>query len=404
MARVGGCLAALILVVCVQTQILLAESYRIVIGDRLQASIMGDQQPLTGTVDLDGYLRFAGLAQAHVAGKTLAEAEAALEQDLQSAELYVDPDISLAIAQHAPIMVVGEVEQPGSYKFVPMLTVELAVGLAGGRSQDDLAERDTWLQRLEIEGQLRALDIEILHQSVRVARLEAQLRGDETVSADEVDLVDTETMPQILNVRMSLEQELLDNFVAQGTHQYALWDKQLSQLDQEIVLLSRRIELQRDLVVSRLQEFENTRSLAERGLQRTPIVLAQERRVSEAQARILDLEAQKSRAQSDRIAAERAQSLFRDQRRLATLEALQNTVQEGDELRQRRENLLNKFAVVSQSLTSLRIVGEKTILNYRISRGELSGVTQFDATKDAVVLPGDAVIVSFARGNPAQEF
>ncbi|MBO9409169.1 polysaccharide biosynthesis/export family protein [Shimia sp. R9_1] len=381
------------------------EGYKLVIGDRLQASLLGESQPMTGTVDLDGYLRFAGLAQSRVAGLTLEEAERALEKDLQTAELYVNPDISLAIESHAPIVIVGEVQRPGSFDFLPQLTVELALGLAGGVSLTDLSDDQRQLLQADAKGQLRAAALEITHQTVRIARLEAQLAQKSVLAAEDVDPREMPVaLPEITQAQLGLEQQLLSTFIAQGSRQDALWDQHLKELETEIALLDSRIEIQQDVVLSRVEELEGTRSLAERGLQRATIVTAQERLESEARARILELEAQKSRAQSDWIAASRAQSNFHDQRRIETLEALRSAVQARDGLRQRYENQRQRLAVLSSNGLILGSASDLLDMNYVILRRTNAGIERLDATSDTVVLPGDAVIVSALMGNAANDF
>lgn len=379
-----------------------ADDYRLVIGDSLQVSLLGEQQPMTGTVDLDGFLRFAGLAQSPVAGLTLAEAEAALEADLRATDLYVNPDISLAITSHAPVMVVGEVRRPGSFSYMPQLTVELALGLAGGVSLTGFSSEELALLETDTDGQLRGANLEIIHETVRIARLQAQLQGKTAVQEADIDLAGIPApLPAVLQTQLEIEQQALDTFLGQAGRQDRLWAQQLQQLDTEIALLADRIAIQQEVVKNRADELESARSLAERGLQRATIVAAQERLESEARARILELEALASRAQSDRISAARAQANFHDLRRLETLEALRNAVSARDRLRQRHENQRRRLAVLSADGAFSASINEVMELSYVIVRRSAAGLARLPAQSGTAILPGDAVIVSALAVNGA---
>ena len=66
-------------------------------------------------------------------GHTAKQLEAALADKLRQGYLR-DPDVSVEIDRYRPIFVMGEVGAAGQYSYVPGLTVQKAIAIAGGFS------------------------------------------------------------------------------------------------------------------------------------------------------------------------------------------------------------------------------------------------------------------------------
>lgn len=110
------------------------QPYRVDSGDRLRITVF-DQKDLTNTYSVDqaGYVAFPLIGSVAARGRTLQELEGAIAAQLQKGFLR-NPDVSIEVDRYRSIFVMGEVGQPGQYTYVPGMTVQNAIALAGGYS------------------------------------------------------------------------------------------------------------------------------------------------------------------------------------------------------------------------------------------------------------------------------
>jgi polysaccharide export outer membrane protein len=110
----------------------LDEPYRLGAGDRVRVTVF-EQEGLTNTysVDQSGYLSFPLVGAIPARGHTAQELEREIANKLRQGYLR-DPDVSVEIDRYRPIFVMGEVGAAGQYSYVPGLTVQKAVAIAGG--------------------------------------------------------------------------------------------------------------------------------------------------------------------------------------------------------------------------------------------------------------------------------
>lgn len=113
---------------------ILDEPYRLGAGDRIRVTVF-EQQGLTNTysVDQSGYLSFPLVGAIPARGHTAQQLEGEIAAKLRQGYLR-DPDVSVEIDRYRPIFVMGEVGAAGQYSYVPGLTVQKAVAIAGGYS------------------------------------------------------------------------------------------------------------------------------------------------------------------------------------------------------------------------------------------------------------------------------
>ncbi len=112
----------------------LNQPYRLGAGDRIRVTVF-EQESLTNTyaVDQSGYIAFPLIGAVPARGSTVQQIEATLAGKLRQGFLR-DPDISVEIDRYRPIFVMGEVGSAGQYSYVPGLTVQKAIAVAGGFS------------------------------------------------------------------------------------------------------------------------------------------------------------------------------------------------------------------------------------------------------------------------------
>jgi polysaccharide export outer membrane protein len=110
----------------------LDQPYRLGAGDRVRVTVF-EQDGLTNiyNVDQSGYLSFPLVGAVPARGHTAQQLEKEIADKLRQGYLR-DPDVSVEIDRYRPIFVMGEVGAAGQYSYVPGLTVQKAIAIAGG--------------------------------------------------------------------------------------------------------------------------------------------------------------------------------------------------------------------------------------------------------------------------------
>lgn len=128
------------------------QPYRLDSGDRLRVTVF-EQAGLTNTytVDQAGYIAFPLVGQVVARGQTLPALEGSIAAKLKQGYLR-DPDVSIEIDRYRPVFVMGEVGRPGQYSYVPGMTAQNAIAIAGGFTSRG-NERDVDVTR-KINGQV----------------------------------------------------------------------------------------------------------------------------------------------------------------------------------------------------------------------------------------------------------
>ncbi len=103
-------------------------------GDRVRVTVF-DQPSLTNTyaVDQSGYMAFPLVGSVAARGRTVKQLEADIAGQLRQGYLR-SPDVSVEMDRYRPIFVLGEVGAAGQYSYVPGMTVQKAIAVAGGYS------------------------------------------------------------------------------------------------------------------------------------------------------------------------------------------------------------------------------------------------------------------------------
>ena len=109
-------------------------SYRLDAGDRLRVVVYG-QDGLTNTygIDASGSITMPLIGAVPTRGRTTAELAAEISAKLRNGYIR-EPSVAVEIEAYRPFFILGEVTAPGQYPYVPNMTVESAVAIAGGFS------------------------------------------------------------------------------------------------------------------------------------------------------------------------------------------------------------------------------------------------------------------------------
>jgi polysaccharide biosynthesis/export protein len=118
-------------------------AYRLDAGDRLRVVVYG-QEGLTNTyaIDAGGSITMPLIGAVPARGRTPAGLAAEITGKLRNGYIR-EPSVAVEIEAYRPFFILGEVAAPGQYPYVPHMSVESAVAIAGGFSPRALRDRVT---------------------------------------------------------------------------------------------------------------------------------------------------------------------------------------------------------------------------------------------------------------------
>ena len=107
-------------------------AYHLDAGDKLRVVVYG-QEGLTNTyaIDAGGSITMPLIGAVRARGKTPAGLAADISAKLRNGFIR-EPSVAVEIEAYRPFFILGEVKNPGSYPYVPDMTVLTAVAIAGG--------------------------------------------------------------------------------------------------------------------------------------------------------------------------------------------------------------------------------------------------------------------------------
>jgi polysaccharide export outer membrane protein len=107
-------------------------AYHLDAGDKLRVVVYG-QEGLTNTyaIDAAGSITMPLIGAVAARGRTPAGLAAEISAKLRNGYIR-DPSVAVEIDSYRPFFILGEVQAPGQYPYVPNMTVESAVAIAGG--------------------------------------------------------------------------------------------------------------------------------------------------------------------------------------------------------------------------------------------------------------------------------
>jgi polysaccharide export outer membrane protein len=110
----------------------LVSPYRLDSGDRLRIIVFG-QADLTNSyvVDQGGMIAVPLIGPVPARGRTTSEIQFAVASKLRQGFVR-SPDVSVEVDRYRPFFAMGEVAAAGQYSYVPGMTVQQAIAVAGG--------------------------------------------------------------------------------------------------------------------------------------------------------------------------------------------------------------------------------------------------------------------------------
>ncbi|HVZ14558.1 MAG TPA: polysaccharide biosynthesis/export family protein [Bauldia sp.] len=130
LAALAGCADAPSVPDAVHTQ--LVAPYQLDSGDQLRIIVFG-QDDLSNTYEVDqaGRITMPLIGAVEARGHTTTDIAAAVATRLRNGYLR-SPDVTVEVDKYRPFFAMGEVGAAGQYAFVPGMTVQQAIAVAGG--------------------------------------------------------------------------------------------------------------------------------------------------------------------------------------------------------------------------------------------------------------------------------
>ncbi len=118
-------------------------AYRLGAGDRIRVRF-GTLEILENDYIVSdvGTISVPLLGQVSAQGLTPEELEREVARQIETAQLEADPSVSVQVEQYRPFFILGEVQRPGLYPYIPQMTLQTAVAVSGGytfRAEEDYA-------------------------------------------------------------------------------------------------------------------------------------------------------------------------------------------------------------------------------------------------------------------------
>jgi polysaccharide biosynthesis/export protein len=131
-------------------------AYHLDAGDKLRVVIYG-QEGLTNTyaIDAGGSITLPLIGSVPARGRTPESLAAEITARLRNGYIR-EPSVAVEIEAYRPFFILGEVAAPGQYPYVPNMSVESAVAIAGGFSPRARRDRVT-LTHSDAGGSIRAV-------------------------------------------------------------------------------------------------------------------------------------------------------------------------------------------------------------------------------------------------------
>jgi polysaccharide biosynthesis/export protein len=108
--------------------------YRLDAGDKLRVVVFGqDGLTNTYTIDAAGMITMPLIGAVPARGRSPASLASEITAKLRNGYIR-EPSVAVEIESYRPFFILGEVQAPGQYPYVPNMTVESAVAIAGGFS------------------------------------------------------------------------------------------------------------------------------------------------------------------------------------------------------------------------------------------------------------------------------
>lgn len=365
-----------------------AQDYKLAPGDQLLIALL-EREQINGVyrIEGDGTVSVPGIGVLTAAGLDLRSFEAALLQS--AAETIVDPSVSVQIAQYRPIFVLGDVDKPGVYAYMPNLNAMQAVAVAGGfgrRIDTDALSRSVAIN--QARKSLSDAQADQADARINLARLRAEKAMTDRIEFDAADA----SSPHLAEARASA-QALFEARQQGFSIQLARLQATLEARQREIAAFDSQLQLQEEVMISSRAQLEEARKNRERGLVPDSRIEAIERDEQNTRAQQLQIVTMKRQAETSLAQVEREIASLVSNRDIdidQTIQAYQTALKRAT-ARIREDRALLAEAGATQSTPS----GEEPAFRLELRRG--AALIGDDIDLGTSIAPGDTLFVVLVR-------
>jgi protein involved in polysaccharide export with SLBB domain len=392
----------MLIVASANAEDLSATDFTLAPGDIVKLDILDDdKEPMDLPIAMDGSIQAPFLGAVPIAGLTVSQALDALNRRYVEQRIFVVPKLGFSVASYRPIFVVGDVRTPGSYPFQPLLTVEKAMGLAGGQITTNPAE-DPVLARARLRGELEAIEGNIIREALAYARLTAELaeRADilpEDIPTTARDYVNGPLAESVREVEGRIAKANTEGFSAQRT----VLSEQIAEAEQQMVLLNQLLENVNGTIEIGKGDVARAQELRKRGINTQSDVSNVQRELSQTEARQLEVLTNLSQARRDMGLLKSRLVEISQTRHVGALVDLQtHNVALAGFLATHRTT--EEQLILMSSLTEAELAKNKqVVLDFTIRRGAGASMVDIPATATSVLSPGDVLAVRIHSSDDA---
>ena len=367
--------------------------YLLAPGDTIKLDILDDDEiPVDLPVGPDGAIQAPFGGGVPVAGLTLANAVKELERSYVEKRIFVVPKVSISVAAYRPVFVIGNVRQPGSYPFQPQLTVEKALGLAGGQLQATSTENPV-LTSARLRQELNLAEADIIREALSCARAIAQLAGRSTILDEDVpEAARSYLGPAAESVR-EVHLRILTAAADSYTSQTALLTEQLAEAERGFALLQELSQNATGNIDLARADLKRAQDLQKRGIKTLTDVSNLMRQTSMEEARQLQILSDLSDA---RRGIGELKSKLADLAKTQTMEALLDLEKHSADLAKflsSRRGIEEQLILISTLTAEELAKNKQVVLDFMIRRETGGSTAELKAAPDTLLLPGDVLVV-----------
>ncbi|MXN67436.1 hypothetical protein GR183_21220 [Stappia sp. GBMRC 2046] len=374
-------------------------------GDTVKFDILDDEKdPIDLMISDSGEIQAPFVGGVKISGLTLRAALQKVTQRYIESEIFRKPRIGLSVAEYRPVFVIGDVQSPGSYSYQPKLTIEKAIGLAGGQITSKPAE-DPFLQRARVRGQLSSLKANIIAEAIAYARVTAQLENRVEILDSDIPAMARPYMDEsLVNLYREIELKILRADVKGFVEQRENLKEGLKEAELSLDLFNKLYGKLEKAIEFTKADLDRAKGLQERGIQTLSNVSNIERQLTNEEARMLQV--------LTMISDER-RGVGQQKRELSSLEQTRK-MRLLDELQKRNTSLATiifERRTAEEQLVLLSTMSEEELkdnkqvtLEFMVRRDNGRETNIFRGNTDTLLEPGDVVMVRMLREGESSGF
>ncbi|WP_417742500.1 polysaccharide biosynthesis/export family protein [Salipiger sp.] len=373
-----------------------AEEYRLAPGDVVEVRRSGADEEVSAIVDANGQIRLIDVGGITVADLTLDEAESMVEAELVAQGFFVDPEVSLMLVSYAPVIVAGDVLNPGIVEFFPGMTVSSALAMAGGSQVQGLTRTEILRLRSMVENDMKVANLNLARAVADLAYHQARLADDPVPVTVDPALRQGIPAPGLVNLdgMISERQSQLDALRERTRTLLEFWESEIATIENQRENFDARISVQDEIVASTAEALAAAQKLSQRGLQTASNLSAAEQREADARSKVLELEAAKINATRAIASAQRERVQYLAAQRQEALDGVNDAREQIALQTISYEEAVEQVSILSSGSAAAVVASQIVGLEFEIQSRRSDSDPVEEITMSTPVRPGDTLLVA----------